>query len=145
MSDFLNNALNASDCTASAVAASLLHTQTGRRGKRRTAQVGCGSNVTKCVFTPSVSILFGFPRAAWFPQVSAIKVQSLWVSTHSSICTCGGRTRDNKDEWRQWSPRTLVCSREAWPPNAHGLEHTVSTRPFSSSNITLYNTHSDVF
>ena len=49
----------------------------------------------------------------------------------------GGKTRDNKDEWRHTSPRTLAYSRQAWPPNPNGLEHTVTERLYSSSNITL--------
>ena len=47
-----------------------------------------------------------------------------------------GRKRDNKDEWRQRNPRTLVCSRQAWPPNAQGM-NTLSLQDYSVK-VTLH-------
>lgn len=68
MSDFLNNALNASDCVASAVATtvSLLHTQTGRTGwkddiLRTSIVVPTSRNIFSLIQS---QYIFGIPRAA---------------------------------------------------------------------------------
>jgi len=101
MSDFLNNALNAADCTASAVATpvSLLHIQTGRTWKRRTAHVDCGSNVTNYVLTLSVSITFSdFPGLHDSHGLQQLKFSLYGCQPTAQSANVGGRTRDKTSD-----------------------------------------------
>jgi hypothetical protein len=149
MSDFLNSALNASDCTASAVATpvSRLHVQCSQclRLYSVSSSYSCqsapctnrkdrkGENCARRLWFKRHEMCSHFSslNTRTFSDFPGMHDSHRFQQLKFSLCGCqpaaqsanvGGKTRDNKDEWRQWSPRIIPCSRQAWPTNAYGLK-----------------------